>query len=125
MITKDEIKDALNDAKGNVALAAKKVGCSRQYLHARIKKSKDLQETRDEARATGLEWAESKLFDLIEGKPIYNEYTRQWRYERLPDLRAIMFYLSTQHGWTAPKPELDRQTMNTLKRLVKDIQKAG
>ena len=125
MITTDEIKDALNDSKGNVTLASKKIGCSRQYLSSRIKKSKALQKTRDDARDTGQEWAESKLFDLIEGKQEYNEYLREWRYKRLPDLRAIMFYLSTQHGWSAPKPELDRQTMNTLKKLVKDIQKTA
>lgn len=121
----DEIFEALHEARGNVALAARKMGCSRPHLHVIIKNNPDLVKARDAARATGQEWAESKLFDLIEGKQEYCDYLREWRYKRLPDLRAIMFYLSTQHGWSAPKPELDGQTMNTLKKLVKDIQKAG
>lgn len=63
--TDDEAVDALKNAGGVVATAAKELGCTRQALNKRIRASELLKAARDEARAELLDVAESGLFKAV------------------------------------------------------------
>jgi hypothetical protein len=66
MFTDDSIIDALKTTRGNMALAAKKVGCSYDTVLDRVKGSKDLQAVLNEAREGFLDTADLKLQEAVD-----------------------------------------------------------
>lgn len=60
-ITNKQMVDALKQSKGNMVLAAKVLGCSRQLIYNRSKTSKLIQETIKEMREVAVDNAESAL----------------------------------------------------------------
>lgn len=79
-ITNAQIVDALKKAGGIAADAARLLGCERSNIWNRVKKSKELQAARDDARAEVLDLCESQLIACIKGG----------------NLGAIIFFLKTQ-----------------------------
>lgn len=79
-ITNAQIIQALKQAGGIAADAARLLGCERSNIWNRLKKSKELQAARDEARAETLDLCESVLIECIKAK----------------NLGAVVFYLKTQ-----------------------------
>lgn len=60
-ITNKRIIEALKEAKGNMTLAAKMLGCTRQMIYKRSKTSKKIQDTIAESREVAVDNAESAL----------------------------------------------------------------
>jgi len=86
-ITDAQIAEALRKSNGYISYAAKMLGVSHTAVSKRIRKSEKLQEVLEEKRAEMIEFAESKLFELVEKG----------------DTRAIIFVLKTlgkDLGWT-------------------------
>lgn len=79
-VTIDECEQALRATGGFISQAAKKLGISQPALSKRIRRSKRLQDVRQEVRTQYLDLAESKLIGKI------NE----------GNFKAIRFYLLTQ-----------------------------
>lgn len=74
------IINALRETRGLVAVAARKLGCSRTTIYDRIEKSPAVREALEEARDYTLDTAESSLFRAIENGEAW----------------AVCFYLKTQ-----------------------------
>lgn len=64
--TNQQIIDALRDAQGMVAVAARSLGVSRQTVYNRMEKSAEVREAFEEAREFTTDRAETKLFEAIE-----------------------------------------------------------
>lgn len=78
-ITNDQIVEKLKEAKGNMTLAAKLLGCTRQMVWKRAKTIQKIQDAIDESREVAVDHAESALQRaVLEG-----------------DFRAIAFTLKT------------------------------
>ena len=73
------IKAVLKTTSGNLKMAAESLGCSRQALHLRVNKSKELQQIIHDERQGVIDVAESALYNkVLDG-----------------DMRAIEFTLRT------------------------------
>jgi len=86
-LSKKAITEALQQACGRVTEAARRLGCSREHLHRRIRSDAALQAALDSAREELIDLAESKLVEKI----------------RQGNLTAIIFALKTlgkQRGYT-------------------------
>ena len=78
-IPQDAIEKAIKKNKGNLKTAAEVLGCTRQALHLRVKKSKKLQQIIHDERQGVIDVAESALYNrVLDG-----------------DMRAIEFTLRT------------------------------
>jgi len=78
-IPQDAIEKAIKKNKGNLKTAAEVLGCTRQALHLRVKKSKKLQQVIHDERQGVIDVAESALYNrVLDG-----------------DMRAIEFTLRT------------------------------
>ena len=64
-LTQKQIIDALYVADGILAAAAKNLGCTRQTIYNRMKKSDKIADAYGDARETSLDKTESKLFSNI------------------------------------------------------------
>lgn len=79
-ITVKGAADALMAARGNLSMAARKLGVSRSGLDKFVQAHPELQDVRVEAKEAMLDVAEDQLFSLI----------------HTGDIRAITLYLKTQ-----------------------------
>ena len=107
-----DISQALQAARGNISVAAKSLGCSHSTIYRRLKENEVLQEVLDNEREAFIDFAESKLQDLISDG----------------NLTATIFFLKTQarhrgygggsgyRGPFDPKPE----PYNSLNSLLLD-----
>ena len=78
-ITNDQIVEKLKEAKGNMTLAARMLGCTRQLVWKRARSVQKIQDALDESREVAVDHAESALQRaVLEG-----------------DFRAIAFTLKT------------------------------
>ena len=95
-----DISQALQKARGNISVAAKALGCSHSTIYRRLNENEVLQEILDNEREAFIDFAESKLQDLISDG----------------NLTATIFFLKTQarhrgyggsriRGPFDPKPE--------------------
>lgn len=78
--TREEVARAILEAKGLVTHAARALECSPATVHNYIARYPELKETIAQARDKQLDYAESRLFDLM----------------ATGELGAIIFYLKTQ-----------------------------
>ncbi len=60
-----ECEDAIREARGMVAVAARKLGVSRPWMYKKLKESKRLRESREDAREMMKDTAELRLFAMI------------------------------------------------------------
>ena len=65
-LSEQQVKDALQETKGLIKFAAKKLNCSHQAIENRIRKSPELQEFVRNCREEVIDLAEHKLFQAIE-----------------------------------------------------------
>ena len=79
-LTNEKIIKALRESRGLVAVAARKLGCSRKTIYDRMAKSSEIREALEEAREFTTDVAEAALFRAI-------EQGEAW---------AVCFYLKTQ-----------------------------
>jgi len=75
-----DISQALQKARGNISVAAKALGCSHSTIYRRLQENEVLQEVLDNEREAFIDFAESKLQDLIADG----------------NLTACIFFLKTQ-----------------------------
>lgn len=79
-VTVIQIEPLVEEYRGNVAAIARKLGVNRSTIWARVKESKTLQESLDNARQTMLDDAEDTLYSkALAG-----------------DITALIFFLKTQ-----------------------------
>lgn len=79
-LTDKRIIRALRETRGLIAVAARKLGCSRQTIYDRLEKSPEVREALKEARDHTTDVAEAALFRAIEAGEAW----------------AVCFYLKTQ-----------------------------
>jgi len=78
--TDEQIMEAIQQQRGNLAAAARSMGCHRNTLYNRIQASEELRACLNDQRECMIDLAENKLLQKIEGG----------------DIRAIIFFLKTQ-----------------------------
>lgn len=78
--THKEIAKALTETRGMIYVAAQRLGCSANTILARMEKSPELRQIREQARGALIDTAELKLAQAVQAG----------------DLGAIKFYLQTQ-----------------------------
>lgn len=95
--TKKRLLEALEKSLGIVSDACKQVGISRQSFYVWLNEDPEFKAQVDEISNVSLDFAESKLFQLIDG--VYCEKTLGSEtvvYQKPPDTIAIIFYLKTK-----------------------------
>ena len=97
------IKQALSESRGIVAVAARMLNMTRQALHNRISRNKELKDHLESERESMLDFAENKLFDNIEKG----------------DSGSIFFYLKCQGK---KRGYVERQEIDISDRTIKVIQ---
>jgi len=78
--TAEEVGKAIADANGILAVAARKLGCSRRTIHNYVNKYASVKEVYADANETTIDFAEGKLMELIKDG----------------NVTAIIFFLKTK-----------------------------
>lgn len=95
--TKKSLLEALEKTLGIVTDACKMVGVSRQTFYVYMKEDPEFKAAVDEISEVAIDFAESKLFQLING--VHCEKTIATEtivYQKPPDTIATIFYLKTK-----------------------------
>jgi len=66
--SKRALKEALQKYSGNMAACSRSFGCSRQLVSAYVNQDPELRELCDDLTETFIDYAESKLYELIREK---------------------------------------------------------
>jgi hypothetical protein len=118
----EDVIEAFHQARGNLCLAARRIGVSDRQVRRWVSASPPLKQALIDARDHAEEWAVSKLLELIDG--VYKESKKGTVYKSSPNILALMFYLKCQHGWTdkdqGDKDDTAAQVVRGLADLVKD-----
>lgn len=80
----NQIIDALQKTEGNIAAAARALGCSRVTIHNRLNKSEEVKQAYDSVNEANLDRAENELMELVKDK------------EHKDHFQALKFYLRTK-----------------------------
>lgn len=107
-LNKIAIIEALKKSLGNISLACKSVGISRETYYSYLKEDQEFKSTiQNEVFEFNKDFVESKLMEKINGKEYIEETkefdkngkiksVKQTKKVVLPDITAIQFYLKTQ-----------------------------
>jgi len=78
--TAQQMIDAIQDAKGILAAAARKIGCSRTTVHRYVNNYATVKDAYEEANETNIDFVESKLMEQVNSG----------------NITAIIFFLKTK-----------------------------
>lgn len=122
----ESIIEDFHKARGNLSLAARRMGVSDRQVRRWVEDSPLLKRELEEARTHTEEWAASKLLELMDGVVV----ERQTKlgpivYKRPPDLGALAFYLKTQHGWVEKPKQEGAEASDIVKGLSQLISDAA